>query len=126
MLVNVYYNPGTIGARMQYGYRGAPSQIDLGFDAADDFHLYEIEWFPAVIRWLVDGRTVHERGVWNPTPIPDCPMEFNINLWPSRSKQLVGRLDPRQLPTRSHVRTARIAAVEVHPTPTEGDANSFG
>lgn len=116
MLVNVYYNPGTIGSRMQFGYRGAPSLIDLGFDAADDFHLYEIEWRPSMIRWLVDGRIVHERGVWDPTPIPNRPLEFNINLWPSRSTELAGRLDPRQLPARSHIRAARIVAVEVHHT----------
>ena len=126
MLVNVYYNPGTGGARMQYGYRGAPSHIDLGFDAADDFHVYEIEWFPSVIRWRVDGCTVHERGVWNPTPIPDCSMEFNVNLWPSQSRQLAGRLDPRELPARSHVRAARIAAVEVRSKPMEDGVNSLG
>lgn len=120
MLVNVYYNPGTAGARMQYGYRGAPSLIDLGFDAADDFHLYEIEWHPSIVRWLIDGRVVHERGVWDPTPIPDRPLEFNINLWHSRSTKLAGRLDPQQLPARSHIRAARIAAVEIQskPTPT--------
>lgn len=117
MLVNVYYNPGTAGARMQFGYRGAPSLIDLGFDAADDFHLYEIEWCPSVIRWLVDGRVVQERGVWNPTPIPNRPLEFNINLWHSRSRELAGRLDPRELPARSHIRAARIAAVEIHTAP---------
>lgn len=118
MLVNVYYNPGTVGARMQYGYRGAPSLINLGFDAADDFHLYEIEWSPSAIRWLVDGRAVHERGVWDPTPIPDQPLEFNINLWPSRSTELAGNLEPGELPSRSLIQSARIAAVEIHPTAT--------
>lgn len=121
MLVNVYYNPGTAGARMQYGYRGAPSLIDLGFDAADDFHLYEIEWRPSIIRWLLDGRIVHERAVWDPTPIPDRPLEFNMNLWHSRSANLAGSLDPRQLPACSHIRAAWIAAVEVHPNPPTGN-----
>ncbi|ORA62790.1 hypothetical protein BST23_19835 [Mycolicibacterium elephantis] len=34
MLVNVYYNPGPHGTRLEYGYRGTPTQVDLGFDAA--------------------------------------------------------------------------------------------
>lgn len=126
MLVNVYYNPGTVGAKMQYGYRGASSLIDLGFDAAEEFHLYEIEWQPSIIRWLVDGRVVHERGVWDPTPIPDRPLEFNINLWYSQSAELAGRLDHRQLPAHSHVQAARVAAVEVHPATTASEADGEG
>ena len=128
MLVNVYYNPGTVGARMQYGYRGAPSVIDLGFDAADDFHLYEIEWGPSEIRWLIDGRTVHARGVWDPTPIPNRPLEFNINLWHSRSTEIAGRLKLQELPARSHIRSVRVAAVEIHPTvaPARGNAEEVG
>ncbi|MFA5787285.1 MAG: family 16 glycosylhydrolase [Actinomycetota bacterium] len=53
MLVNVYYNPGSDGARMEYGYRGTPALVDLGFDAAKSFHRYEIEWTPCAIRWHV-------------------------------------------------------------------------
>ncbi|MGH9196913.1 MAG: family 16 glycosylhydrolase, partial [Acidimicrobiia bacterium] len=77
LLINVYYNPGDDGTKLEYGYRGTPILIDLGFDAACDFHFYEIEWSPGLIRWKVDKRVVHERVLWNPTPIPDLPMEFN-------------------------------------------------
>lgn len=115
MLVNVYYNPGTVGARMQYGYRGAPSLIDLGFDAADDFHLYEIEWTPSVIRWMVDGRVVHERGVWDPTPIPNQPLEFNINLWASRSAKLAGHMAVDRLPAATDIQRLAVNAVEICP-----------
>lgn len=99
MLVNVYYNPGLEGAKIEYGYRGTPTLIDLGFDAFDDFHLYEIEWSPASIRWLVDGQLVYKRVTWNPTPIPHLPMNFNVNLWHSRSEELAGRLPVDVLPT---------------------------
>jgi Glycosyl hydrolases family 16 len=51
MLVNVFYNPGVEGSRMEYGYRDAPTLIDLGFDASEDFHEYEIEWREGSIRW---------------------------------------------------------------------------
>lgn len=70
MLVNVFYNPGPEGTKLEYGYRGTPTRIGLGFNAANDFHTYEIDWQPDAIRWLVDGEAVYERAPWNPTPIP--------------------------------------------------------
>jgi GR25 family glycosyltransferase involved in LPS biosynthesis len=108
MLVNVFYNPGVEGSRMEYGYRGAPTLIDLGFDASEDFHEYEIEWSEASIRWHVDGRLVYERANWDPTPIPHLPMQFNFNLWHSRSRELAGRLNPRNLPTFADLRALRV------------------
>jgi beta-glucanase (GH16 family)/GR25 family glycosyltransferase involved in LPS biosynthesis len=108
MLVNVYYNPGPEGTKLEYGYRGTPTQIDLGFDAAADFHTYEIDWQPNVIRWKVDGLVVHERTLWNPTPIPDQPLEFNINLWHSRSVEFAGRLEERDIPTTTELRSLEV------------------
>ena len=35
LLVNVFYNPGAEGARFDYGYRGTPTDIKLGFDASE-------------------------------------------------------------------------------------------
>ena len=104
LLVNVYYNPGVEGTKLEYGYRGAPTLIDLGFDAASEFHQYEIEWCSDYILWRVDGRLVYKRDVWDPTPIPHLPMQFNVNLWPSRSKRLAGRLATGDLPTQSGIR----------------------
>jgi GR25 family glycosyltransferase involved in LPS biosynthesis len=103
LLVNVYYNPGDEGAGLEFGYRGTPVLIDLGFDAAKDIHRYEIEWSPQFIRWRVDERLVHERVLWDPTPIPDLPMQFNINLWNSRSRELAGKLDVGRLPAHTEV-----------------------
>ena len=104
LLVNVYYNPGADGTKLEYGYRGTPTLIDLGFDAASEFHRYEIEWCASSIRWRVDGRLVHERLMWDPTPIPHLPMQFNVNLWHSRSKELAGKLAVGNLPAQSHIR----------------------
>ena len=103
LLVNVYYNPGGEGAKFDYGYRGTPVLIDLGFDASEAFHSYALEWSPTLIRWFVDGRLVHERANWEPTPIPQLPMQFYINLWASRSKQFAGRLSDAELPAHSHI-----------------------
>ena len=104
LLVNVYYNPGAEGTKLEYGYRGTPALIDLGFDATSEFHRYEIEWCANFIRWRVDGRLIHERGMWEPTPIPHLPMQFNVNLWHSRSKELAGKLAVSDLPAQSYIR----------------------
>jgi GR25 family glycosyltransferase involved in LPS biosynthesis len=108
MLVNVYFNPGDDGASVGFGYRGSPCRIDLGFDAASDFHRYAIDWRPDCITWSVDGRIVHERVGWNPTPIPHLPMSLHANLWAPRSKELAGELDESALPSSATFRNISI------------------
>lgn len=107
LLVNVFYNPGGEGAQFDYGYRGAPSHIDLGFDASKGMHRYAIEWTPCEIRWWVDDRLVHRRVLWDPTPIPHLPMKLHVNTWPTRSTELAGRLRARRLPAITHVQSIR-------------------
>jgi len=103
ILVNVFYNPGSDGAKFDYGYRGTPVNIDLGFDASKALHTYAIEWQPDEIRWLVDGLLVHRRVLWDPTPIPHLPMKLHVNTWPTRSRELAGRLVLRALPAAARV-----------------------
>ncbi|MFA4846277.1 MAG: family 16 glycosylhydrolase, partial [Patescibacteria group bacterium] len=110
LLVNVFYNPGDEGAKFDYGYRGAPSYIDLGFDSSESDHHYAIEWGPCEIRWLVDNRLVHRRAEWEPTPIPHLPMALHVNAWPSRSKELAGRLNSQRLPTTTFIRSIAMEA----------------
>ncbi|WP_187471232.1 family 16 glycosylhydrolase [Luteimonas viscosa] len=110
LIVNVFYNPGGEGAPFDYGYRGAPSHIELGFDASKGLHRYAIEWTPWEIRWWVDDRLVHRRVLWDPTPIPHLPMKLHFNTWPSRSTQLAGRLNPRRLPSIVQVQSIRAMA----------------
>lgn len=111
LLVNVYYNPGDDGAMFDYGYRGTPVLIDLGFNASSEFHSYRIEWDPDSIRWFVDNRLIHERFNWEPTPIPHLPMQFHINLWPSRSIELAGKLRDNILPAVSYLGSIHINQV---------------
>lgn len=108
MLINVFYNPGLEGTKLEYGYRGTPVLIDLGFNAAKEFHQYEIEWHESYLRWYVDGHIVYERVQWNPTPIPNLPMKFNVNIWYSRSKELAGKLDITKIPTYSEIKSIQI------------------
>ena len=98
LIVNVFYNPGGDGANFDYGYRGSPSYIDLGFDASKGSHRYTIEWSSCEICWRVDGHLVHSRVIWDPTPIPHLPMTLHVNSWPTRSTQLAGRISKRRLP----------------------------
>jgi len=111
LLVNVFYNPGTEGAQFDYGYRGTPAAIPLGFDASKAAHRFAIEWDPCEIRWFVDGELVHRRAAWNPTPIPHLPMKLHVNTWPTRSRELAGRLALRALPASAIVRSIAVDAL---------------
>lgn len=121
MLTNVFFNPGCDGAKFDYGYRGTPFAIELGFDASKAFHTYAIEWEPDEIRWFVDDRLVHRRVLWDPTPIPDLPMTLHVNTWPTRSEELAGILVRDSLPA---VATVRRIAVDANSTDAQCDAVS--
>lgn len=111
MLANVFYNPGSDGTKFDYGYRGAPVAIELGFDASEAFHAYAIEWEADEIRWFVDGRLVHRRVLWDPTPIPDLPMTLHVNTWPTRSSELAGTLAVSLLPATATVQRIAVNAI---------------
>lgn len=109
VLLNVFFNPGDPGTNAAYGYRGSPCRIPLGFDASNDFHRYSIEWRPDSITWAVDGRIIHRRGSWDPTPVPHLPMKLHFNLWASRSQELAGHLEPGCLPAVAQIRSIRMS-----------------
>lgn len=121
LLVNVFYNPGDEGANFDYGYRGAPCYIELGFDASEAGHRFAIEWNPSEIRWSVDDRLVHRRVIWDPTPIPHLPMTLHVNTWPSRSTQLAGRINNRRLPAITILGSIALEANAVLSSPDQMD-----
>ena len=108
MLINVFFNPGIKGTKLEYGYRGTPVIINLGFDAAKNFHEYTISWHRDAICWLVDGKEVFQRQSWGPTPIPNQPLEFNLNLWHSRSSEFAGHLDASKIPALTIIKSIKI------------------
>ncbi len=112
LLVNVFYNPGIEGTRYDYGYRGTPAVIELGFDASKALHKYAIEWDPHEIRWYVDECLVHRRVNWAPTPIPHLPMTLHVNAWPSRSRELAGKLSRQRLPASIYLRKVSVNGLE--------------
>ena len=117
LLVNVFYNPGTDGTKFDYGYRGTPAIIELGFDASKALHHFAIEWDPHEIRWFVDQKLVHRRVTWGPTPIPHLPMTLHVNTWPSRSRELAGRLALQSLPGTAFVHRVVVDAYNVDVKP---------
>ncbi|BAI74065.1 beta-glucanase (plasmid) [Azospirillum sp. B510] len=54
--------------------------IDLGFDAAKDFHSYGFDWKPDGIVWTVDGEPVH-RVSGKPEELPRMPGRLMLRFW---------------------------------------------
>ncbi len=121
LLMNVYYNPGKVGDLYNYGYRGTPVRVALGFDASEAFHTYAIEWDADEIRWFVDDRLLHRRRSGEPTPIPHLPMRFHVNMWPTCSEELAGPLDTAALPLSSDVRRIRLSRWSIPPPAPPAD-----
>lgn len=110
VLLNVFYNPGDDGDLHNYGLRGTPVMVELGFDATDDFHEYAIEWEPAEIRWFVDGELIHVRNAGRPAPIPHLPMRLHLNSWPICSEELAGPLGPITTETKAEIRSVSVSS----------------
>jgi len=108
VLLNVYYNPGVVETKYNYGVRGTPILIDIEFDASKDFHTYRIEWEYHEIRWYVDNKVIHVRKTWTPTPIPNLPLAIFVNAWVSNSEALAGKFDNKILPKNLFVRYIKI------------------
>lgn len=54
---------------------------DLGFDAAENFHVYGFEWLAGSLTWYVDGRVVHKATV----QIPSTAGKIMMNVWPGKN-----------------------------------------
>lgn len=76
---NVYFNQGIEGDSNNDYTKDSPVQMDLPFDASEDFHEYTIDWSPGQIRWFVDGKLYRE--LTNPEQVPYLPMTLRMNHW---------------------------------------------
>jgi beta-glucanase (GH16 family) len=59
--------------------------LDLGFDAAADFHRYAFKWTARSIAWYVDGTRVYEAFDTPSNPVPkaaDSLQKIMMNVWP--------------------------------------------
>lgn len=73
---NVHYFRGPHYKGTLHNHRVSPSEHPLGFNMAEDFHVYGVEWSPTFIRWYCDGKMLREmhNGEYFQ------PLEMNINI----------------------------------------------
>jgi len=77
--------------------------IDLGFDAADDYHTYAIEWTPDALRWYVDNEMVLEERDPRVRDMRGSQQIF-LSLWNSAELyRWVGFINPEEAPWALHV-----------------------
>ncbi len=97
--LNIFYNEGPEGAPNNNSdiNHQSPVVLDLGFDAAADFHEYAIEWETGELRWYVDGLLIYASS--NPDKVPDLSTQIMMNLWYSESVSWAGAPDDASLPT---------------------------
>ena len=80
------------------GVGGHEYVLDLGFDAAEDFHEYAFLWQPDAITWFVDGVAVYRVEKAN-GDLPSHPMQIMANAWNCKGADAwSGRFDPSLLP----------------------------
>ena len=78
-----------------------PLLANLGFDAEADFHLYDIEWTPAGVRYFADGALLR---TWN-THIDRLKLPQNIllTIWGSSAASWAGPLTESSAPTSADI-----------------------
>lgn len=73
-----------------------PVDVDLGFDATEDLHLYAFEWTPNSITWYADGRKLRQvTASSSKVPIPAATGRVMTSLWAANGQtvQWVGEPD---------------------------------
>ncbi len=56
---------------------GIPESYPYALGSVTDYHVYEIQWFPDRVKWLVDDAIIRE----DTSHIPAGPMAFHLNMW---------------------------------------------
>ena len=78
-----------------------PQVVDLGVDAEADFHQYDIEWTPAGVRTLIDGRLLR---TWTAhADLLNLPETILFTIWASSSASWAGPLKDTSAPTSADV-----------------------
>lgn len=75
--------------------------VDLGVDAEADFHQYDIEWTPAGVRTLIDGRVLR---TWTARAnLLNLPQNILLTIWASSAASWAGPLTATSAPTSADV-----------------------
>lgn len=62
------------------GHAAPNRSMPLGFDSADDYHIYRFEWREDSITWFVDGMEFYHLDAQQAT-IPQIPGKLMASLW---------------------------------------------
>lgn len=91
------------------GKGGNEHYHDLGFDAADDFNTYALEWRSDSIRWYVNDELVHTAT----ENIPQTPQKIMMNLWPAIGvDEWTGVFDGDDTPVNTYYEWVRYTPLE--------------
>jgi beta-glucanase (GH16 family) len=76
-------------------------RVELGFDAKDAFHDWEIEWLPERVSFYVDGRELHRFS--DPAQLAELrhPQQPRVNLWISSEADWAGPFSEQSLPVQA-------------------------
>lgn len=87
------------------GQGGHEKMIDLGFDAAEDFHTYAFEWRKDSIIWFVDGKEVFRREKEN---FPVTKQKIMMNAWNGLGvDEWLKPFDDSKLPLRAEYKSIK-------------------
>jgi beta-glucanase (GH16 family) len=78
-----------------------PLVVDLGFNAETDFHLYDIEWTPAGVKYFGDG--VLLRTWTSNIALLKLPETILLTIWASSAADWAGALTSTSAPTSAQV-----------------------
>jgi beta-glucanase (GH16 family) len=78
-----------------------PLVVDLGFNAETDFHLYDIEWTPAGVKYFGDG--VLLRTWTSNIALLKLPETILLTIWASSAADWAGPLTSTSAPTSAQV-----------------------
>jgi endo-1,3-1,4-beta-glycanase ExoK len=83
-----------------------PLVVSLGFDAEADFHLYDIEWTPAGVKYYADGALLRD---WTSNiSLLKRPMNILLTIWASSSASWAGALTSSSAPTTAEIDWIRV------------------
>jgi endo-1,3-1,4-beta-glycanase ExoK len=83
-----------------------PQEVQLGFDATADFHVYTMEWTPSSVRFLVDGESKRE---WNDEIARlKLPQNLLLTIWASSAEGWAGPITDDSAPTQADFDWVRV------------------
>jgi endo-1,3-1,4-beta-glycanase ExoK len=103
-----YFNPAANSGS------GVERWHDLGFDAAQGYHVYGFKWTSGAIEWFADGNSIRTAAASETRiPSPDySPMRICANIWPvnQQAEEWAGPLDTTVYSTKASYKWMRYDA----------------